>query len=147
VFIVRKEFEDTNGAIKIRKKDRQCNGQEKKDKRTNNDLQSTTHKVKDQATRTGDEHMCSIKVSSSCSTSCARRVTLDTNPQWLPSLGNPGPENSYCTVAGYNLSARNSPLGWHVKKQHTITQISEWVGDCCLAPIQQYFSYVMARTS
>jgi hypothetical protein len=38
-------------------------------------------------------------------------------------------------------------LGWHVKKQHTITQISEWVGDCCLAPIQQYFSYVMARTS
>ena len=84
------EFEDTNGAIKIRKKDRQCNGQEKKDKRTNNDLQSTTHKVKDQATRTGDEHMCSIKVSRSCSTSCARRVTLDTNSQWLPSLGNPG---------------------------------------------------------
>ena len=44
VFIVRKEFEDTKGAIRIRilKKDRQYNGQEKKYKRTNSDLQNTT---------------------------------------------------------------------------------------------------------
>jgi len=36
------EFEDTKGVIRIRKsnKDRQLNGQEKKDKRTNNDLQN-----------------------------------------------------------------------------------------------------------
>ena len=25
--------------------------------------------------------------------------------------------------------------------------VSEWVGDCCLTPIQQFFSYIMARTS
>jgi hypothetical protein len=34
------------------KKDRQRNGQKKKDKRTNNDLQNTTQKTKDRATRT-----------------------------------------------------------------------------------------------
>jgi hypothetical protein len=47
-------FEDTKGVIRIRKskKDRQHNGQKKKDKRTNNDLQNTTHKPKDRATRT-----------------------------------------------------------------------------------------------
>jgi len=48
-----KEFEDTKGVIKIRKsKNRQHNGQKKKDKRTNNDLQNTTQKTKDRATRT-----------------------------------------------------------------------------------------------
>jgi len=37
------EFEDTKGVIKIRKskKDRQHNGQKKKDNRTNYDLQNT----------------------------------------------------------------------------------------------------------
>ena len=36
------EFEDTKGLIRVRKSkwDRQQNGQKKKDKRTNNDLQS-----------------------------------------------------------------------------------------------------------
>jgi hypothetical protein len=24
---------------------------------------------------------------------------------------------------------------------------SEWVSDCCLTPTQQFFSYIMARTS
>ena len=40
------EFEDINGVIRIRKskKDRQHNGQMKTDKRTNNNLQSTTQK-------------------------------------------------------------------------------------------------------
>ena len=39
--------------IRIRKsKDRQDNGQEKKDKKTNNDLQNITHKTKDGVTRT-----------------------------------------------------------------------------------------------
>jgi hypothetical protein len=38
------EFEDTKGVIRIHKsKNRQHNGQNKKNKRTNNDLQSTTH--------------------------------------------------------------------------------------------------------
>ena len=37
------EFEDTKGVFRIRKwKDRQHNGQKKKDKRTNNDLQNIT---------------------------------------------------------------------------------------------------------
>jgi len=42
------EFVDTKGVIKIHKskKDRQYNGQKKKDKRTNNDLQNMKHKLK-----------------------------------------------------------------------------------------------------
>jgi len=47
------EFEDTKGVSRIHKsKDRQYNGQKKKYKRTNNDLQSITHKTKDRITRT-----------------------------------------------------------------------------------------------
>jgi len=40
--------------IRIRKskKDRQHNGQKKKDKRRNNDLQNITYKIKDRVTRT-----------------------------------------------------------------------------------------------
>ena len=45
--IYREEFEDATGIIRIRKsKDRQHNGQKKKYKRTNNDLQSTHIKLK-----------------------------------------------------------------------------------------------------
>jgi hypothetical protein len=46
--IVKEEFEDTKGAIGIRisKKKRQHNGQKKKYKRTNNDLQSIHIKLK-----------------------------------------------------------------------------------------------------
>ena len=41
------EFEDTKGVIIIciSKKERQHNGQEKKDRRTNNDLQNITHET------------------------------------------------------------------------------------------------------
>ena len=48
------EFEDTKEIIRIRKskKNRQHNGQQKKDKRTNNDLQNLTHKNKNRVTRT-----------------------------------------------------------------------------------------------
>ena len=52
-----------------RQKDRQHNGQKRKDKGTNKDLQSITHKTKDRVTRTplqtGSELMCSERVSSS----------------------------------------------------------------------------------
>jgi len=46
-------FEDTKGVIRIRKskQDRQHNGQKKKDKRTNNDLQNITHNTKDRVTQ------------------------------------------------------------------------------------------------
>jgi hypothetical protein len=45
------EFEDTKGIIIIRNsKQRQHNGQRKKNKRTNNDLQSITHKTKESST-------------------------------------------------------------------------------------------------
>ena len=46
--IYKEEFEDTNGAIRIRisKKKRQQNGQKEKYKRTNNDLQSIHIKLK-----------------------------------------------------------------------------------------------------
>jgi len=42
VFYLKEEFEETKGVITIRKlkKDRQHNGQNKKYKRTNNDLQN-----------------------------------------------------------------------------------------------------------
>jgi hypothetical protein len=42
-----KGFEDTKGVIRIRKsqKDRKHNGQKKKDKRTNNDLQNRKLKI------------------------------------------------------------------------------------------------------
>jgi hypothetical protein len=44
----KEEFEDNKGVIGIHrsKKDRQHNGQNKKDKRRNNDLQSTRTKLK-----------------------------------------------------------------------------------------------------
>ena len=49
-------------------KDRQHNGQKKKDKRTNRDLQNITYKTKDRVTRTslktGDELECSGMVGS-----------------------------------------------------------------------------------
>ena len=80
------EFEDTKGVIKIRlsKKNRQYNGQQKKYKRTNNDLQNHTHNTKDRVTRTplktGGELGSSGRISSSCSTSGTRRVNLVINP-------------------------------------------------------------------
>jgi hypothetical protein len=56
----------------------------KKDKRTNNHLQKHTHKTKYRVTGTslkiGGELRSSERVSSSCSTSGTRRVTLVTNP-------------------------------------------------------------------
>ena len=58
------------------------NNQKKKDKRTNNDLQNTTQTTKDSARRTPinwTECSCCGRVSSSCSTSGTRRVTLVTN--------------------------------------------------------------------
>jgi hypothetical protein len=56
------------------------NGQKKKDKRTNNDLQNITHKTKDRVSgtplKTGGEIRCSGRVSSSCSNSGTRGVNL-----------------------------------------------------------------------
>ena len=44
-------FDDTKGVIRsCKSKDRQSNGQQKKDKRTNNDLRNITQKTKDWAT-------------------------------------------------------------------------------------------------
>ena len=66
-------FEDTKVRSRIRKskKDRQYNGQKKKNTRTNDDLQSTTQKTKDRVTRTPlkpeGEHRCSGRTTSSCS--------------------------------------------------------------------------------
>ena len=48
VYVCTKEFEDTKGVIRIckSKKNRQHNGQKKKYKRTNNDLQNIHIKLK-----------------------------------------------------------------------------------------------------
>jgi hypothetical protein len=58
--IIQEKFEYTKGVIKSRKsKDRQYNGQQKKDKETNTDLQNITQKHKDGTTitpvKTGSE--------------------------------------------------------------------------------------------
>ena len=57
--------------------------QKTKDKKTNNDLQNTTHKTKDGATtnptKRRGELRCSGRVSTSCSTSGTCRVNLITN--------------------------------------------------------------------
>jgi hypothetical protein len=52
--LVLKNFEDTKGVFKSRKSktDRQHNDQMEKHKRVSNDLQNTTRKTKDRATRT-----------------------------------------------------------------------------------------------
>jgi CRISPR/Cas system-associated protein Cas5 (RAMP superfamily) len=52
--LIYEEFDDTKEVIRIRKskKDRQHNGQKKKDKKTNNDIQNIAQKTKDQVTRT-----------------------------------------------------------------------------------------------
>jgi hypothetical protein len=81
--LFQEELEDTKGIIRIRKskRNRRYNGQKKKYKRTNNDLQNIH--IKDRETRTlktWGELGCSGKVSSSCSTSDSRRVNLVTNP-------------------------------------------------------------------
>ena len=76
--IIYEEFENTKGVIRIRKST--DNGKKKKDKRTNNDLQNTTQKTKrsrnTNITKTGGGLRCSGSVSSSCSTSDTRRVTV-----------------------------------------------------------------------
>jgi hypothetical protein len=63
---------------------REHNGQNKNDKRKNNDLQNITYKAKDRITqtpfKTGGELRCSGRVGSSCSTSGTNRVTLVINP-------------------------------------------------------------------
>ena len=50
--IYKKSLKIPKGVIRIRKskKDKQHNGQKKKDKRTNNNLQSITHNTKDRVT-------------------------------------------------------------------------------------------------
>jgi hypothetical protein len=46
IFLQEEKFDDTKGVIKSRmSKDRQYNGQKKKNKRTNNDLQIITQKT------------------------------------------------------------------------------------------------------
>ena len=77
------EFEDTKGASRIRisKRNRQHNGQKKKYKRTNNDLQNKHIKLKIpwSPLQTGGELRCLGRVGSSCSTSDTRCVNLVTN--------------------------------------------------------------------
>ena len=93
------EFYDTKGIIIIRKsKDRQHNGQKKKNQRTNNDLQNITHKTKHQVARislkTRVELRCFGRVGSSCSTSgthsCYSSYKPDDNT-WIMK----GPESAY----------------------------------------------------
>jgi len=82
---VLEEFEDTKEVIRIckTKKNRQYNGQKKKDKGTNNDQQNITHTTRVRVTwttlKTGDELRYSRKISNFCSTSSTCRINLVTN--------------------------------------------------------------------
>ena len=83
--LFQEEFEDTKGVIRTRKskKNRRYNGQKKKYKRTNNDLQNIHIKLKiekHEPIKTRGELRCPGRVSKSCSTSDSRRVNLVTNP-------------------------------------------------------------------
>jgi hypothetical protein len=75
------QFADIKGLIRSRKSKKDNTlAENKKDKRTNNDLQNITQKTKDRATRTplkiGCELMCLGMVSSSSSTCEIRRVAV-----------------------------------------------------------------------
>jgi hypothetical protein len=78
-FFFKEEFEDTKGVIRIHisKKNKQHNGQKKKDQQRST---KHTHKTKDRVTltplKTGGELRCSGSVGSSWSTSDTRRVNL-----------------------------------------------------------------------
>ena len=78
---MKEELEDTNEVIRIRnsKTNRQHNGQKKRDKRTNNDLQKT-HKTKDRVTRPPlKQGVHTGRSNISSSTIGTRRVNLVTN--------------------------------------------------------------------
>jgi hypothetical protein len=79
------KFEDTKGAIRIciSKKNRQHNGQKKKNKMTNNNQQNLHIKLRlsnTNPTKYGGELWCSGRESRSWSTSDNRCVNLVTNP-------------------------------------------------------------------
>ena len=104
------ELRDTKGVIRIRKsrKNRQHNGQTKKNQRTNNDLQNITHKTHDRVTWTplSSEGALSAPVGS-CSTSGTFRSSLVTIPvishEW-------GKEREMFTTSGtYPWSFANHP--------------------------------------
>jgi len=67
VYVYFKNVWGPHESIKSRqsKKDKQHNGQKKKDKRTNNDLQNTTQKTKDRPTQTPlklEVNLCALEV-------------------------------------------------------------------------------------
>ena len=83
----RKSKNRYSGDLEVRSRkseDRQYNGQKKKDKRTNNNIQNIIKYTKNRATRIplklGGELRYSRTVRSFCSTSATRCVTLVTNP-------------------------------------------------------------------
>ena len=82
IISLKDKFEDNKGLIRSdkSKKDRQYNGQQKKDKKVDNDLQKTTQKTKVWVTRTSLKSGCELRffgrVTSFCYTSDTRRITI-----------------------------------------------------------------------
>ena len=106
------EFYDTKGIIRIckSKKNRQHNGQKKKDKMTNNDLQNITQKTKDWVTRTplntGSELMCSGRVINSCKrTNNDLQTTTHKTKDWVTRTPLKQVVNS-CAPEGYSIPAK-----------------------------------------
>jgi hypothetical protein len=81
-------FKKPKWVIRIRnlKQNGQHNGQKKKDKRTNNDLQNLTYITKNRVLRTPQKNKGELRysgrVGSSCSTSSTRHISSDFEIQW-----------------------------------------------------------------
>ena len=81
LFQIREKFEDIKVVIINRKlKDRQHLDNKKKDKRTNNDLQTIYRKIKIDQREPHLKPGCSVRVINSCSTCGICHLTFVTNP-------------------------------------------------------------------
>jgi hypothetical protein len=151
---------------------KQRNGQTKKDKQRST---KHTHKSKDRVTRipvkTGSEHRCSGRVSSSCSTIINRKVftvfhlggslhvvffvhmcvNVMKDRHKTPFLAADFTRWGDVQDVYWLLTELSSPDGGKINMLFSmylqISWVSEWVGGCCLKPTQQYFSNSMAKTS
>jgi hypothetical protein len=123
-FVFLKErLKDTKREIRIREsKDMRYIYQKKYDKKAINDLQNTTQKTKDRAFRIP---LKDIQVPRK-----SRQILLHV---WYLSC------YTYYKPSDMSWTRKWLCCGYDNR--------SEWVSDCCLTLIQQFFSYIIARTS
>ena len=104
------------GVIRIckPKKDRQHNDQKKKDKRTNNDLQSITHKTKDRVTQNHTNNRGELR--------CSRRISSSFCTNFMLSIINDAEhEFSYFSLSFFQL------IIW-INQQMALTMLKQTMG-------------------